>query len=78
MKSDTAGNSAPNKHRIVILGGGFAGVHTALELERRMSASDRQAIEVVLITSENYMVFQPLLPEMIGGTIELQHGVTPI
>lgn len=43
-----------------------------------MSAALRRQIEVVLISNENYMVFQPLLPEMIGGTIKLQHGVTPI
>lgn len=67
-----------NKHRIVILGGGFAGVHTAMELERQMSASDRDQLEVVLISDENYMVFQPLLPEVVGGTIKVQHGVTPI
>lgn len=70
--------SSTGKHRIVILGGGFAGVHTAMELERHLSASDREQIEVVLISDENYMVFQPLLPEVVGGTIKVQHGVTPI
>ena len=84
MPNEEAGPSIPSdaastlKHRIVILGGGFAGVHTAMELERQMSARDHRQIEVVLVSNENYMVFQPLLPEMIGGTIQLQHGVTPI
>ena len=78
MPHDNLVSSPPRKHRIVILGGGFAGVHTAMELERRMSAADRRDIEVVLVSNVNYMVFQPLLPEMIGGTIELQHGVTPV
>lgn len=75
---DSSSSGSSDKHRIVILGGGFAGVHTARELERRMSAHDQRQIEVVLVSNENYMVFQPLLPEMIGGTIQLQHGVTPI
>ncbi len=78
MPHDNPAASLTRKHRIVILGGGFAGVHTAMELERRMSAADRRDIEVVLVSNVNYMVFQPLLPEMISGTIELQHGVTPI
>lgn len=49
-----------------------------MELERQMSTALHRQIEVVLVSNENYMVFQPLLPEMIGGTIKLQHGVTPI
>jgi NADH dehydrogenase len=49
-----------------------------MELERQSSAADRRDIEVILVSNLNYMVFQPLLPEMIGGTIALQHGVTPI
>ena len=71
-------DSSSGKHRILILGGGFAGVHTAIELERQMSAVERTQIEVTLISDENYMVFQPLLPEVVGGTIKVQHGATPI
>lgn len=78
MPHDVSALPSRRAHRIVILGGGFAGVHTAIELERKMSAEDRREIEIVLISDENYMVFQPLLPEMIGGTIKLQHGVVPI
>ena len=78
MSNDDFRSPNVTKHRIMILGGGFAGVHTAMHLERLMSSADRQEIEVVLVSNENYMVFQPLLPEMIGGTIELQHGVIPI
>jgi NADH dehydrogenase len=70
--------STSEKHRILILGGGFAGVHTAMELERQMSAAQRGQIEVILVSDENYMVFQPLLPEVVGGTIKVQHGATPI
>ena len=66
------------RRRIVILGGGFAGVYTAMSLERQMSASERQRYEISLVSLENYMVFQPLLPEVISGTIEMLHAISPI
>ena len=78
MQNGLNSTSDPGKHRIVILGGGFAGVHTAMELERLLSSTDRKQVDVVLISDENYMVFQPLLPEVVGGTIKVQHGATPI
>lgn len=67
-----------NKQRILILGGGFAGVYTAMYLEKKMSASERERVEITLVSRENYMVFQPLLPEVISGTIEMMHVITPI
>ncbi len=67
-----------DKQRIVILGGGFAGVYTAMYLERQMFASERSRLELSLVSLENYMVFQPLLPEVISGTIEMLHVISPI
>ncbi len=67
-----------NKQRILILGGGFAGVYTAMYLEKKMSASERDHIEITVVSRQNYMVFQPLLPEVISGTIEMMHVITPI
>lgn len=62
--------------RILILGGGFGGVYTAMELERRLG---RQAqVEVGLVSKENYLVFQPMLPEVISGSIGLLDTITPI
>lgn len=70
-------NSSP-KRRILILGGGFAGVYTAMYLEKGMTAAERQTIEITIVSNENYIVFQPLLPEVISGTIETLHCITPI
>lgn len=67
-----------DKKRILILGGGFAGVYTAMYLEQAMFAIERPNIEISLVSLENYMVFQPLLPEVISGTIEMLHVITPI
>ena len=47
------GNSAP--HRIVILGGGFAGVYTAKHLTRLLGS--RRDVHVELLSEENYFVF---------------------
>src|SRR5262249_10204024 len=51
------------RKRIVILGGGFAGLYTAIHLEQLLRG--RQDVEVVLVNKENYFVFQPMLPEVI-------------
>jgi hypothetical protein len=65
--------------RILILGGGFGGVYTALTLEkllkREIAAGD---VELGLVSRENYMVFQPMLPEVISGSIGLTDTIAPI
>ncbi len=70
--------SADGKKRILILGGGFAGVYTAMYLGKNMTAAEREHIEVTIVSNENYIVFQPFLPEVISGTIETLHCITPI
>jgi NADH:ubiquinone reductase (H+-translocating) len=67
---------ARGRARIVVLGGGFAGIYTAMELEKAMDGRDD--FEVVLINKENYFVFQPMLPEVISGTIGILDVVSPI
>ena len=51
--------------RIIIVGGGFAGVTLAEHLNRRFA---RDA-EVVVISSENHMVFTPMLAEVAGRSL---------
>jgi NADH dehydrogenase len=62
--------------RVVILGGGFAGVYAALALEKALGARDDY--EIVLVSKENYFVFQPMLPEVISGSIGLTDVVSPL
>lgn len=65
-------------HRILILGGGFAGVYTAMSLQQNLRAEERKRVQITLVNRENYVVFQPLLPEVISGTIETLHCISPI
>lgn len=62
--------------RIVILGGGFAGMTTALELERLLRR--RADVHVTLVDSENFFTFTPLLPEVPSGSIQPKHIVFPL
>ena len=65
--------------RILILGGGFGGVYTALTLEKLLKAEvERGEVELGLVSRDNYMVFQPMLPEVISGSIGILDTITPI
>jgi NADH dehydrogenase len=64
------------RKRIVILGGGFGGVYTAQALEKLMGRKDD--FEITLISKENYFVFQPMLPEVISGSVGLTDIVSPL
>ncbi len=68
---------AENSHtRILILGGGFGGVYTAMTLEKLFKKDP--GVEIVLIAKENYLTFQPMLPEVISGSIGILDTITPI
>lgn len=62
--------------RILILGGGFAGVYTAMTLEKLLRR--RRDVQIGLVSKENYLVFQPMLPEVISGSIGLLDTICPI
>ncbi|MBI3968326.1 MAG: FAD-dependent oxidoreductase [Chloroflexi bacterium] len=68
--------SGPPRHEILILGGGFAGVHTALELMKKLKK--RSDVRVSLVSQDNFFLFQPMLAEIISGEIETSHILTPI
>src|SRR5215472_7453830 len=64
-----------NPKRVVILGGGFAGVSTARYLEKLLGPEEAC---ITLVNRENYWVYQPILPEVISGSIGLTDVVSPI
>jgi len=61
--------------QILILGGGFAGVYTARCLEKLLRPEEA---DITLVNRENYWVYQPMLPEVISGSIGLTNVVSPI
>lgn len=54
------------KPRVLILGGGYAGLYSALGLQKRLG---RTPMEVTLLERNPYMTYQPLLPEVAGGHV---------
>jgi NADH:ubiquinone reductase (H+-translocating) len=66
----------PWPHRVLILGGGFAGVETARHLEKLTRRRDD--VEVWLVSRENFSLFTPLLPEVCSGNLEARHCVTAL
>jgi len=62
--------------RIVIIGGGFAGTATALNLEKKYRRDS--SVEITLIDSENYFTFTPLLAGVPSGSVQPTHIVFPL
>lgn len=61
---------------VAIVGGGFTGVYCARALIKELGR--RSAVKVGLISEENYMVFQPMLPEVASASISPRHVVNPL
>src|SRR5260370_40754040 len=73
--ADSDQTMSTDPKQVVILGGGFAGVYTARCLEKLLPAEEAS---ITLINRENYWVYQPMLPEVISGSIGLTNVVSPI
>jgi len=70
-------NSLPKEvKRIVIIGGGFAGMKTAESLEHQF-LRDR-SVSVTLISETNALLFTPMLAEVAGSSLEPSHISTPL
>lgn len=59
--------------RIVIIGGGFAGATAAQALERRL-----RNVDIHLVSAENHLTYNPLLPEVVGASVLPGHVVAPL
>ncbi len=74
----TAPGTRP-KVRILVVGGGYVGMYTALRLQRRLGHRLRSGeAEVVVVTPEPYMTYQPFLPEAAAGSLSPRHVVVPL
>src|SRR5438445_5834412 len=75
MASVETFGGAPDK-RVVIVGGGFGAIFTALGLERVLRPEDRT--EVTLISPENFFLFTPMLAEIVSSQIDTSHAINPM
>ena len=66
---------ATGAKEILILGGGFGGVYTARALEKILRPEEAN---ITLVNRENYWVYQPMLSEVISGSIGVANVVSPI
>ncbi|RKH00854.1 NAD(P)/FAD-dependent oxidoreductase [Corallococcus sp. CA053C] len=64
------------RKRVLILGGGFAGVYAALHLERRLGRRDD--VEVTIVSRDNYFLFTPMLHEVAASDLNASAIVTSL
>lgn len=68
-----AGKSDPT--RILIIGGGYVGMYTALHLQSKLG---RREASVTVVDPQPHMTYQPFLPEAAAGNVEPRHVVAPL
>jgi NADH dehydrogenase len=62
--------------RIVIVGGGFAGVTTARRLEQALGRDP--SVSLTIISETNALLFTPMLAEVAAGSLEATHISSPL
>src|ERR1700719_620806 len=70
------GREISGKKRIVILGGGFGGVYSALHLQKLFARET--SIEIVLVSRDNFFLFTPMLHEVAASDLEATNIVNPL
>lgn len=63
-----------NRKKILVLGGGFAG----LECTRKLESYFKNDIDIILVSEDNFLLFTPMLPQVASGMIETRHIIMPI
>lgn len=66
----------PQPKHVVILGGGFAGMTTAQNLEEVFGAD--RSVSFTLVSETNALLFTPMLAEVAGSSLEPSHISTPL
>ena len=60
---------------VLIVGGGYVGLYTALRLQRRLRAGEAT---VTVVDPRSAMTYQPFLPEAAAGAISPRHVLIPL
>src|SRR3954454_9444382 len=61
--------------RILVVGGGYVGLYTALRLQRKLKPGEGR---VTAVEPNSYMTYQPFMPEAAAGNLEPRHLVVPL
>lgn len=69
---------AENPTRVVVIGGGFAGVEVAQGLEKLFKERQRNDLEITVISKSNHLLFTPMLTEVVSGGVQGQHITPPL
>ena len=69
-------NPSSDMKKILILGGGYAGVGVLNKIQK--SFQDDVNVSISLVSESNFFLHTPMLAEMATGTIEPRHIATPI
>jgi NADH:ubiquinone reductase (H+-translocating) len=56
--------------QVVVIGGGFAGLHALRRLERSLPP---EVADLVLVSPTDYLVYSPLLPDVVASVLEPRH-----
>ena len=71
--------TASGRTRVLIVGGGYVGMYTALRLQKRLRRDlAAKKVEIVVVDPRSYMTYQPFLPEAAAGSVEPRHVVVPL
>jgi NADH:ubiquinone reductase (H+-translocating) len=62
--------------RVLIVGGGFAGLTVAMELVRKLGGDS--SVEITLINRGNFFLFTPMLHEVAASDLDLTTIVNPV
>ena len=69
----------PDAPHILIVGGGYVGLYTALRLQKKLrSELKRGDVKVTIVDPQSYMTYQPFLPEAAAGNLSPRHVVVPL
>jgi NADH dehydrogenase len=63
--------------RIVVLGGGFGGIYAATHLQKLFKRY-RDQYEIVLVNRDNYFTYQPMLAEVVAGSLGVTDSVSSL
>jgi NADH dehydrogenase len=74
--STTVQRHSQPRARIVVLGGGVAGLAATRHLERAFAR--QREVEITLVSRDNFLLLPPLLFEACSGVLELRHCSQPI